>query len=79
MPSKPRNPEEVQRAKIGKYFYRCLQDLDIPLKQVSNDLGFKAPTLERLRTGVPKLRVLYALGHFIQDIAQSKTQPLRPL
>ena len=61
-----KNPEALQRARIARYFHRCLQELGISSKEVSKRLGIDPQTIKRLPSTVPQLRVLYPLGAYIQ-------------
>ena len=64
---KGRNAEALQRARIARYFHRCLVELGISPKQVAKDLGIDLQTIRRLPQTVPQLRVLCPLGRYIED------------
>lgn len=68
--------EELQRIRIARYLLRCLDELGIPLKQVSADLKIRMPTLLRLNSAAPQFRVLRPIGRYISEQAALMGTPL---
>ena len=69
---KQRNKEAAQRARIARYFYKCLKELGVTPREVSKAAGVDPQTIRRLPKTVPQLRVLYPLGVYIQERARAQ-------
>jgi DNA invertase Pin-like site-specific DNA recombinase len=67
-----KNPEAEQRARIARYFHRCLKELGISSKEVSRELGIDPQTVKRLPNTVPQLRILCPLGSYIQERSRAE-------
>jgi hypothetical protein len=62
-----RGREARKRARIAKFFARCLRDLGLDPDAVAKSLGVDRSAIRKLDEKAPQLRVLYPLGAYVQE------------
>lgn len=61
------NKEARKRARIAKFFARCLHDLGLDPDAVAKVLGIDRAAVRKLNRTAPQLRVLHPLGAYVQE------------
>jgi hypothetical protein len=70
MANKVRNKEAAYRARIARFLWKSLKELNITPTQVANATGLDLQTIMRLQKAAPHSRVLSQLQEYVQKEAR---------